>query len=206
MTDRLKRVQEKERYSGQQTLTEAQTELTGSDALILVASDPIVTLICSDDRVWLCIGEVNGMKVDNRTVDYIPLELLPEGLVVVSYQLLGLRPATSVDDPLMKHDWRTYTMEEHTFTVPGRLIQPVNPSVSFQDAHKPCYLLESTVLVVLTASLFEYLSVSDMKGIPKLASSNVFPYREASGRVDEILNSCQGVHKGFSHRKGMFYL
>jgi hypothetical protein len=76
----------------------------------------------------------------------------------------------------MKHDWRTYTMEEHTFIVPKRLIQAINPSISTQDAHKPFYLLESTVLIALAASLFKYLSLSDMKGILKLAPTNVFPY------------------------------
>jgi len=205
-TDRLKRVQERERYSGQQTATETRTRQPETNELVLVPSDPIATLICSDDRVWLCIGEVNGLKVDGQAVDHLPLEFLPEGMVVVSYQLLGLRPATLADDPLMKHDWRTYAMEEHTFTVPGRLIQAINPSVSMQDLNKPFYLLESTVLVALAASLFEYLSVSHMKGIPKLAPSNVFPYREASGIVDNTFILFPSSSLSCSYRKSVFYL
>jgi hypothetical protein len=39
------------------------------------------------------------LKDDGDTIDYLPFEVLPEGMVVVSYQILGMQPATSVDDP-----------------------------------------------------------------------------------------------------------
>jgi hypothetical protein len=57
--------------------------------------------------------------------------MLPEKIVSVSYQLLGLRPATSLNDADMNHDWRSYTIPERSFTVPGRLVQAINPTSVF---------------------------------------------------------------------------
>jgi hypothetical protein len=46
----------------------------------------------------------------------------------------------------------------------------------------PFYLFQSTVLVALTASVFQSLTISDLKNVPKLAASKEYPYREASGQ------------------------
>ena len=107
--------------------------------------------------------------------------MLPEETVTVSYQMLGLRPATLADDPDGRHDWRTYMMPERSFTVPGRLIQSVNPTTSKTHLSIPFYLLQSTVLVTLAASLFQSLSVSDFKMVPKLAPTQEYPYHQGSG-------------------------
>jgi hypothetical protein len=108
--------------------------------------------------------------------------MLAEETVTVSYQMLGLRPATLADDPDGKHDWRTYMMAERSFTVPGHLIQSVNPTTSKTHLSIPFYLLQSTVLVVLTASLFQGLTVSNLKTVPKLAPTTEYPYRKGSGK------------------------
>ncbi|KAF8173644.1 hypothetical protein BJ912DRAFT_859221, partial [Pholiota molesta] len=144
------------------------------EADILMISDPVATLVSSDRKIWLCIGEISSLKIDGNAVSYLSLDMLTEETVTVSYQVLGLRPANSDDDPDMIHDWRTYWMDEHSFSIPGRLIQPLNPSMS--KAHKlgqnPWYLFQSTVLVALAASFMEQLSNSHLKNVPRLAASN----------------------------------
>jgi len=145
-------------------------------------SDPITTLIRVENDFWLCIGEVNGLRIDGQPVDFISFEMLTEETVKVSYQMLGLRPATLADDPEGSNDWRTYTTDEHSFTVPGHLIQFVNPTTSKSVLSMPFYLLQSTVLVAITASLFQSLTISDLKNVPKLAVSKEYPYREASSQ------------------------
>ena len=97
--------------------------------------------------------------------------------------MLGLRPTSSDDDPTQKHDWRTYTVKEHSFTVPGYLIQVVNPTISTTHTKFPFYLLQSSVLVALTASIFRSLTSSHLKSVPKITPSLEYPYREASGRA-----------------------
>jgi hypothetical protein len=72
-------------------------------------------------------------------------------------------------------------MSEHSFTVPGSLIQSINPTTSKTHLSISFYLLQSTVLVALTASLFQSLTVSKLKAVPKLASAKEYPYRQGSG-------------------------
>ena len=77
-------------------------------------------------------------------------------------------------------------MPEQSFTVPGRLVQSINPSISTKDVHSVFYLLESTVLVAFAASIFQTLDDSDLKSIPKMAPTLEFPYCEASGNVLQL--------------------
>jgi hypothetical protein len=79
------------------------------------------------------------------------------------------------------------TIPEHSFTVPGRLVQAINPTIATQNLNPSYYLLESSFLVALTTNLTGYLSVSDLKGIQKLTPSNIFPYREVSGDDDLLV-------------------
>ncbi|KAF8964489.1 hypothetical protein BDZ97DRAFT_1660101, partial [Flammula alnicola] len=184
-TDRLRRVQAVERYI-QNKATSAHEPRASSppamdEAQMLVISDPITTVLSSESKLWLCIGEVNGLKIDGESVDYVGFDMLAEGTISVSYQMLGLRPATTDDDPGLKHDWRTYRMPERSFTVPGALVGPVNPSLSSSHTDVPWYLFESSVLVALAASLTQELTISQLKSIPKYAPTKHFPYLEASG-------------------------
>lgn len=97
---------------------------------LLLITDPIATLIHVENKCWLCIGEVNGLNIDGKAVGFISLDMLSEETVTVSYQMLGLRPAMSDDDLEPRYDWRTYSMEEKSFLVPGKLIQSIDPTLS----------------------------------------------------------------------------
>ena len=181
-TDRLKRVQEVGRYGTISTdRSESTYETPINEGEVLLVTDPIATLVHSENQFWFCIGEVNELKIDGKTVGYIFLDMLLEDTVTVSYQMLGLRPATSDDDPKLKHDWRTYSMQEQTFSVPGNLVQSIDPALSVTHKTMPFYLFESTVIVALTASIFQGLSISDLKMVPKLATTKEYPYRATSG-------------------------
>ena len=72
-------------------------------------------------------------------------------------------------------------MPGRSFTVPRRLIQSVNPTTSKTHLSIPFYLLQSTILVALTTSLFQNLTVSNLKTVPKLALTTEYPYRQGSG-------------------------
>ena len=148
----------------------------------ILVSDLIATLIHVENKFWFCLGEVNGLRNDGRPVDEVSFEMLAEETVTISYQMLGLRSATLADDPDGQHDWGTYMIAEQSFTVPGRLIQSVNPTTSKSHLSIPFYLLQSTVLVALTASLFQGLTVSNLKTVAKLAPTTEYPYRQGSGK------------------------
>jgi len=185
-TDRLKRVQSVARYVDTEKTFSANPnstpdmELDNSQKVII--SDPIASLLRIENDFWLCIGEVNRLQIDGRPVDYVSFDMLTEDTVKVSYQILGLRRATLEDDPDGRNDWRTYMMDEHSFTVSGRLVQSINPTTSKIPLAMPFYLLQSTVLVALAASLLQSLTVSDLKSVPKFTPSKEYPYCEASGK------------------------
>lgn len=188
LTDRLRRVQDIERHVQNKTVSgnipDSFRMLPADKEDILMVSDPIATLLSLDQKIWLCLGEINSLKVDNRPVTYLSLDMLSEEMVTVSYQVLGLRPATEDDDPEKIHDWRTYRhMDKFSFTVPGRLIQPLNPSTSktHLPGQIPWYLFQSTILVALAASLMEQLTVSQLTSVPKVAATKEYPYRETAG-------------------------
>ena len=166
-TDRLKCVQAIPRFvDTKKTLDSSPNHSPDhhvDDTEKILISDPISTLIRVENNFWLCLGEVNGLQIDGRSVDEVSFEMLPEETVTVSYQMLGLRPATLADDPDRRHDWRTYMMAEQSFMVPGCLIQSVNPTTSKTHLSIPFYLLQSTILVALTASLFQSLTVLNLK-------------------------------------------
>jgi hypothetical protein len=183
-TDRLRHVQDIERHVQNKTVSCAAATtfpLPEEDSQVLLISDCIATLVSSGEKIWLCIGEINGLKFDGQSVTYLNLDMLSEGTVTVSYQVLGLRPATVDDDPDNRHDWRTYRMNERSFTVPGTLVQPVNPSVSTTHTGLPWYLFQGTFLVALAASVFQQMSVSSLRSVPKFAPNQEYPYREGSG-------------------------
>jgi hypothetical protein len=52
-TDRLKRIQQQGRYS-ESTLNPDLQRLPQSEQLVLAISDPIASLLSSDNRIWLC--------------------------------------------------------------------------------------------------------------------------------------------------------
>lgn len=99
-TDRLKRVQEVERYSGLTPLSYLNGT-AAADSLqenpLLAIQDPVATVVrCQGSLgVFLCIGEVNGIKINtDSTITAIPQSDLRElEKVTVSVQILGLRPA-----------------------------------------------------------------------------------------------------------------
>jgi hypothetical protein len=128
------------------------------------------------------------MKKGRKTIDCVDRDVLLDlSNISILYQILGLRPADSNNDPTLKFDWRTYSIKEHTITAPGCLIQPINPETSNSKSLKDpiFYLLDSRMLVALMASIFEFLGTVDLKLIPKIEISDEFPYRERLGTLSD---------------------
>jgi hypothetical protein len=128
-------------------------------------------------------SEVNSLKVDGDSVNFIPHEILGKFMVVVLYQLLCLCPASSDDNPTSTYDWHSCrTKKEQSFTVAGSLIQPINPDLpqNIGIGHE-YYILNSQVLVALTASLLTQLTTADAKNIPRVVPAKDFPYHKQTG-------------------------
>lgn len=187
-TDHLRHVQDIDHHIQNKTVSGNAQEATqhtsaANETNIIMVSDSTTTILSLDKKIWLCIGEINSIKVDGQTVSYLGLDMLCEDTVTISYQLLGLHPATKDDNPENLHEWRTYQTAEKSFTVPARLILPLNPSIS--KSHLPgCvpwFLFQGTVLVALAASLMEQILGLYLRNIPKVLVTKEFPYCERSG-------------------------
>ncbi|KAF8057382.1 hypothetical protein FPV67DRAFT_1723969 [Lyophyllum atratum] len=173
-TDRLKRVQE------------FGTSEFGSKPSLL-GHDPVASLVACDGRVWLCVGEVNNLKLDSQPVDQVPLDVLCEPAVTLLFQFLGFRPTTSDDNPTLKLDWRSFTLPtEQTFSVPGRLVQPLDPTFSTANLFNMFYMMESSAVMAIAATLLGVLKPSDLPKLPTVQRTKDFPYRERSGKPPVI--------------------
>jgi hypothetical protein len=177
-TDRLKRVQEIERYHASQT---EQTNGYDNDSRLLLIHDPIATLVHTQDHLWLVLGEVNGIRYDGRLIDRVGHGLLAEPSVKISFQVTGLRPTASDDGQGELFDWRTFITPGRTFEVPGKLIEALDPELS-KGSMKPFYLFKSGFLVATAALLAQRLAPPDLKQLPKMSATTDFPYRERGGK------------------------
>ncbi|TEB19643.1 hypothetical protein FA13DRAFT_1646586, partial [Coprinellus micaceus] len=130
----------------------------------IVVHDPITTILWCDDLPWLCVGEVVGIRLDGKAVEEITHNMLPEDTMSLVFQLQGLRPATIEEDPSQSSDWRTCNIQDHTFTIPGRLAEPLNPTIASMPANpsKVFYLLDSALLV---SACFLCEDERDLKGL-----------------------------------------
>jgi hypothetical protein len=77
---------------------------------------------------------------------------------------LGLSPSTTDGDPTGKHDLQLHReIQPKKVTVPGHLIQPINPATSIPAAKKrTIHLMEAPVLRALVASLLRELMSQDV--------------------------------------------
>ncbi|KAJ7434946.1 hypothetical protein FB451DRAFT_1465917 [Mycena latifolia] len=176
-TDRLKRVADVQRYSAK---SDEPSAIIESDAPYILVSEPIATLVPCEDKLFVCIGEVTDIRLDSKSVEQLSIDVLQERKVTVHFQILCLVPATTEDDPDSKHDWRSSGVLRNVLATPGRLVLPVDPSLSTRIAGKPYYLFESSVLRAFGAQLLDEVTLHLNKNIPKFTPTSSFPYRESS--------------------------
>jgi hypothetical protein len=178
-TDRLRRVAQESRFKATGGLSNSgEAPVDGPFLSIL---QPIATLIFCEQKLFLCIAEVNGLFLDHKSVEDIPFSVLSEKIAEVSYQALRLIPADYSDDPDGTNDWRTSNLFLLSAKVPGALVQPINPSVA---SHNPCdsfFLFESSVLMAIAVNLRDRVFRGYRKAVPHISRSDNFPYQEKHG-------------------------
>ncbi|KAF6757726.1 hypothetical protein DFP72DRAFT_808703 [Ephemerocybe angulata] len=175
--DRLKRVQEIARFTAAETSTSAAYD---DDTKLLLVHDPIAALVQCDGRIWLAVGEVNGIRYNGQALNRVGHSLLREPALKVSFQILGLREATSEDDPNEENDWRTYTMPTESLNAHARFIEPLAPEVATRGS-KPFYLLQTPLLIATTSLLQQRLPAAELKLLPRAKRTSEFPYHERWG-------------------------
>uniref|UniRef100_A0A8H7XX72 Uncharacterized protein n=1 Tax=Psilocybe cubensis TaxID=181762 RepID=A0A8H7XX72_PSICU len=186
-TDRLRRVQGTERFSKAIESNGGCTHLL-DDSELLTIQDPVATLVKCDGHIFLCIGEVNNIKiVSEPPVEAISMDDISEsdpGRISISISVLGLRRSIETDDPSLICDWRTYRpAQERTIHVTAKAILPLNPTISSSGLEHMFYLLEGTFLVALVDQLYSSADTELIKRLAMVPISPDFPYYEETGKA-----------------------
>lgn len=182
-TDRLRRVAQESRFKTNRLGPSISDNMhvEGVEGPMLSILQPIVTLVFCEQKLFLCIAEVNGLFHDSHPVDDVPITLLSEKIVQVSYQALRLLPASTADDPNGKTDWRSSNLFSLSAKVPASLVQPINLVVAL---HIPCnsfFLFETSSLMAIASNLHDRVIHGHRKAIPHVKASEFFPYQEQHG-------------------------
>ncbi|KAF5366588.1 hypothetical protein D9758_008958 [Tetrapyrgos nigripes] len=205
-TDRKRRVMQMSRFSNSTVGMDTPTIInnsSGFEAPCLLISEPIATILSCEDQFFLCIGEVTALWIGNTDIEDISLEELLEETVTVQFQLLHITPCTDHHDPTQQHDWRSSPsthIHPVSFTIPGHLVQPVNPTLSSpnEQNQKKFYLFRSDVLRALAEDLLNRLAeLGDQRSlrIPTIKRSSFFPYWTTANEA-AFLCEHDGVGRG----------
>jgi len=182
LTDRLRHVAQESCFKNPNCLDHYISDNTNTEGPMLSILQPIAMLVFCKGSLFLCIAEVNGLFHDSLPVDDIPVTLLSEKVIQVSYQALHLVPASTTDDPNGINDWRSSNLFSLSAKVPGALVQPINPTVT---SHIPCdsfFLFDTSTLMVIGSDLRDRIIHGHCKAIPHVKVSDAFPYQEQHGK------------------------
>ena len=197
-TDRLRHVAQESRFKPTGHLGNPVSGVLGdarTQAPALSIHQPIATLVLCEQHLFLCIAEVTGLFLDARSVDDIPLSMLPEKIAQVSYQAVRLVPVSYTDDPKGENDWRSTNLFALSNKVPGTLIQPINPTIASHISCDSFFLFQTSILMAIASNLRDHIDRGYCKAIPHVKLSEEFPYREQQGRVScSLLYSTQQVN------------
>ncbi|KAH9016176.1 hypothetical protein EDB85DRAFT_1875256, partial [Lactarius pseudohatsudake] len=134
-------------------------------------------------------------------VDNLPLDVLREDTIQVTFQVYSLVCTPLDDDSAHGNDWCTREHLPMKFKVPGSLVQPINPCVTTPQApsHVPFYLFDTATLLSLTSSLCDRLTKPYLKLVPKTVRSHLYPYRERSGLACFVAKTLNEIGDSSAH-------
>jgi hypothetical protein len=190
-TDRLRRVAQESRFRSPNRFDYSTSDNAHIEGPMLSILQPIATLVFCEQKLFLCIAEVNGLFRDSLPVDDISISLLSEKIVQVSYQALRLIPASTIDDPSSINDWRSSNLFSLSAKVPGALVQPINPTVASHMTFDSFFLFKTSSLMAIASNLRDRVIRGHRKAIPQVKASESFPYQEQHGKF-----SLLGVRNG----------
>ncbi|KAH9011001.1 hypothetical protein EDB84DRAFT_1681136 [Lactarius hengduanensis] len=197
--DRLRRVQQQARFvqSEPDTFLDDASEDLGD---ILMVNNPIASLVSCEDNIFLCVGEIIGIHLGSKAVDYLRLDVLLEDTVRITYQVYSLVSTSDDDDQHYdKYDWKTHHLLPIKFKVPGNLVQPINPPLAMPPSRAPFYLFETSTLIAFSSGLRDRLTKPQLKFIPETMRTDRFPYRERSGEACFVAEDLYDVREFSTH-------
>lgn len=194
-TDCLKQVQAAPRYcdvGNGAKIAERDSVFRGP---CLIISEPVVTLICCEMYLFLCVAEVTAIHFGYQALQQIELNCLSEKTVQISFQVMKLICSTENNNLTLEHDWCSITQSNPLrFKTLGHLVQPINlnvvvPQQTGTSLPKPFYIFSSKVLMAFVVTLALQLQDGDIEFLPQMkTTTSGFPYCETSGRSSKVFS------------------
>ncbi|KAI0337896.1 hypothetical protein BDW22DRAFT_1487987 [Trametopsis cervina] len=179
------------------------------DAPTTAIEDPIATLVRCNAQIWLALGIIVEIKVNNVRASSLPTAQLCEPNVRLRVQVMKLavvkgmiegdivEPSSDVlevEDNPDAEQWEwvgTYEVlsgQTSSRELDGRFVEAVNPSTAFSSqlgkGDEQTYRMSSTSLRTIATLLFERVRESDEANqLPTIKLSDTFPYRSLKGQA-----------------------
>ncbi|KAF8160309.1 hypothetical protein BJ912DRAFT_1151048 [Pholiota molesta] len=186
--DRLKRVRGYSRY---ETSASQNTSHADDEDGALCIQDPIVTLVRSDDQIFLAIGQVLAIRRDGKELHSVLPQLLSEPNIRLQVHIMKIEEIRlqDSDQEVTQADWQwTGALESrgHLKDVPGRFFSLINPeykpAILGQNTGDNTYVFSTSELRDISAILYERLH-EDLLHLPAVPVTPSFPYRNLSGQA-----------------------
>jgi hypothetical protein len=202
-TDRLRRIRADPRYPSSQS--QSATELPSMFGEVkLILSEPMVTLIKCKKRLFLCVGEVTGIRFGRVELEEIELGRLHEDSVMLDFKLIMLvrseLPKERIDDTMMnqpQHDWRSNNSVPLLFTTKGRYVELINPHFTpgsrVGGRRTPShYFFNSTELLGFGPRICARIQAGETKDLPNIKyAKSEFPYYDEQGKACFVVDTDQ---------------
>ena len=147
-TDRLRQVEEVPCFNSSEKESFPDSLITSRSELGLPSirvGHPAAALIRCDEKVFLAIVNVTGLKLGDIDIPELELKYLGDRTSKVDIQVLCIVPATEDIDPRGQHDWCwLQQMEMVCKNVPGRLICAIDATMLIRKPGETTYLFIST--------------------------------------------------------------
>ncbi|KAI0026716.1 hypothetical protein K488DRAFT_64965 [Vararia minispora EC-137] len=182
-TDRLRRVQCQTRYGpgAPQGAGPEDSLEDSSDGPALAIGHPVAMLLSCQDKLWLAVGEVNGIRRNGQHLEHIPISVICDQTVAISFQVVLLTL-----DPSQTNRWRSDSLLPIRASVPGTLVRPLDPDVISPAPEKVLYTFQTDELISLASNLRLQVVPRHTRSIAMVKIHPQYPYCELKGSFPHI--------------------
>ena len=195
--DHLKRIrgfsQYNESKSGAETLSFLSLPSSSEEEMICVL-DPALTLVRCNNKVFLAVFQVLGIRHDTADVQSLPSRFLSEPNVHIHGHVmkLGLIDGTPEPD---QPDWEWdggFETRSSFRDIEGRWVELIDPQMQLasrgRNVGEDTYVFQTPDLRSISAMLYERVCVvNETHRLPSISLSDSFPYRSSTGRLLQYL-------------------
>ena len=198
--DRLKRVRGYSRFNDSKSLDELAQLTDSTTGPSLDVEDPAVTLVRCNDRTFLAVIQVTGIRQNNASVLSLPVAHLHEPNISIQCQIMKLAPRELTENT-EGADWEwigNYKSGSH-FQTEGRWMDVIDlllcKASRGRNVGKDTYVFQTAELRSMAALLHERVD-EEFRRLPVVRLSDSYPYRVNGGELNSNYAILQPSYPG----------